>query len=204
MHVQSFERYNLRAQPEKQWCALHTRYQHENLVDNLLRMKGFDTFYPTSSRMHIWKDRKKRMSEPLFPGYLFVADVGVRRLDVVSTPGVCTIVLIAGVPAVIPNDEIEAIRQAVSSPYPLEPHMYLKEGDCVRVTDGPLSGVKGTLVRKGNSARLVLAIQMLGRAAAVEIDSACLKSLEPASAGQEQRMDASPARFASSDPRQTT
>jgi transcription antitermination factor NusG len=154
--------------------------------------------------MHIWKDRKKRMSEALFPGYLFVADVGVRRLDIVSTPGVCTIVLIAGMPAVIPNEEIEAIRQAVSSPYPLEPHVYLQEGDRVRVTDGPLFGVKGILVRKGNSARLVLTIQMLGRAAAVEIDSACVKCLEPVSRVQEWRMEASPARFPSNDPLQTT
>jgi transcription antitermination factor NusG len=53
----------------------------------------------------------------------------------------------------------------------------LKEGDFVRMAHGPLRGVKGILVRKGNSARLVLAVQMLGRAAAVEIDSAFVEPL---------------------------
>ena len=166
-----------RVEVEKQWCALHTRHQHENLVDSVLRMKGFDTFYPTSNRIHVWKDRKKRISEALFPGYLFVSDIGAHRLEVVSTPGVCSIVSIAGVPAKIPNDEIESIRRAVSSPYPVEPHAYLKEGDFVRVAHGPLKGVKGILVRKGNSTRLVFAVQMLGRAAAVEIDSAFVEPL---------------------------
>jgi len=181
-----------RVEVEKQWCALHTRHQHESLVDGVLRMKGFDTFYPTSNRIHVWKDRKKRISEALFPGYLFVSDIGAHRLEVVSTPGVCSIVSIAGVPATIPNDEIESIRRAVSSPYPVEPHAYLKEGDCVRVAHGPLSGIKGILVRKGNSARLVLAVQMLGRAAAVEIDSAFV---EPLSCVQGKSPDAPPARF---------
>ena len=181
-----------RVEVEKQWCALHTRHQHENLVAGVLSMKGFDTFYPTSNRIHSWKDRKKRISEALFPGYLFVSDIGAHRLEVVSTPGVCSIVSIAGVPATIPNDEIESIRRAVSSPYPVEPHAYLKEGDCVRVAYGPLSGVTGILVRKGNSARLVLAVQMLGRAAAVEIDSALV---EPLSRVHGKSVDVSPTRF---------
>ena len=192
MPTENIGTHRFRVEVEKQWCALHTRHQHENLVDSLLRMKGFDTFYPTSNRIHVWKDRKKRISEALFPGYLFVSDIGARRLEVVSTPGVCSIVSIAGVPAPIPNNEIESIRRAVSSPYPVEPHAYLKEGDCVRVAHGPLSGVQGILVRKGNSARLVLAVQMLGRAAAVEIDSALV---EPLSCVHEKSPDVSPARF---------
>ena len=57
---------------------------------------------------------------------------------------------------------------------------------------GPLSGVKGILVRKGNSARLVLAVQMLGRAAAVEIDSAFV---EPVSRVHGKSADVSPTRF---------
>jgi len=204
MHVRSLESYHAPAQREKQWCALHTRYQHENLVNGLLRMKGFDTFYPTCSRIHAWKDRKKRVSEALFPGYLFVANIGAHRLEVVSTPGVCAIVSIAGTPATIPNDEIEAIRQALLSPYPVEPHLYVNEGDGVRIVQGPLSGVQGILVRKANSARLVLAIQMLGRAAAVEIDSACVDSLEPVPPAPERRMEGPPARFASSGVHQST
>lgn len=203
MHTQSFETSHVPAQLEKEWCALHTRYQHENLVDDLLRRKGFDTFYPTSNRVHVWKDRKKRIAEALFPGYLFVANIGVHRLEILSTPGVCGIVSIAGTPATIPTEEIEAIRQAISSPYPVEPYAYLKEGDCVRVAQGPLCGVKGILVRKGNSARLVLAIQMLGRAAAVDIDCACVESVEPVSPAQRvPAVEGPAARFATNSARQ--
>ena len=156
------------------WCAVHTRHQHEQQVNGSLTSKGFQTFFPTFLNMHEWKDRNKRIREALFPGYLFVADVGEQRLQVVSTPGVCAIVSIAGIPATIPNDEIQAIRRAVESPYNVAPHAYLKQGDRVHVKHGPLAGMKGILVREGSATRLVLLVEMLGIAAAVEIDRNCV------------------------------
>src|SRR6516162_8816159 len=67
MQTENIGTHHRQVEAEKEWCALHTRHQHESLVDGLLRMKGFDTFYPTSNRIHVWKDRKKRISEALFP-----------------------------------------------------------------------------------------------------------------------------------------
>jgi transcription antitermination factor NusG len=158
-----------------QWGALHTRYQHERKVEAILNAKGFETLLPSYHTLRQWKDRKRTISEPLFPGYLFIAGVNDRRLEVMSTPGVCAIVCVAGRPATIPADEIEAIRKCVSDPGKVEPHPYLKGGDSVRVQSGPLSGVEGILVRKKDSCRLVVSVEILGRAAAVEIDAACVR-----------------------------
>ena len=156
------------------WNALHTRYQHERQVETMLSAKGFETFLPTYDSFHKWKDRTKKISEALFPGYLFIADVTERRLQVMTTPGVCAIVSVGGAPATIPEHEIEAIRKCVSDAGKVEPHPYLQSGDVIRVQSGPLSGVEGVLVRKKDSCRLVVSVQILGRAAAVEIDAACV------------------------------
>lgn len=164
--------------PCKFWCAVHTRYQHETSVESLLTLKGFETFLPMYIQMHAWKDRKKQISRPLFPGYVFVADIDEGRLHVVSTPGVCAVVSVAGVPAKIASEEIESIRRAVSNPYAVEPHHYLREGDHVRVVRGPLEGVEGILLRKKSSVRLIVSLELLGRAAAVEIDDSCVEHLE--------------------------
>jgi len=158
-----------------QWSALHTRYQHESKVEALLTAKGFETFLPTYESIRQWKDRKKRISEALFPGYLFIADVSRRRLQVMTTPGVCAIVCVAGTPATIPGHEIEAIRRCVSDPVKVAPHPYLRGGDLVEVQSGPLAGVAGILVRMKDSCRLVVSVEILGRAAAVEIDASCVK-----------------------------
>jgi transcription antitermination factor NusG len=156
------------------WNALHTRYQHELQVQAMLSAKGFQTFLPTYDSFHKWRDRTKRISEALFPGYLFIADVTERRLQVMTTPGVCAIVSVGGTPATIPEHEIEAIRKCVSDAGKVEPHPYLQGGDVVQVQSGPLCGVEGVLVRKRDSCRLVVSVEILGRAAAVEIDAACV------------------------------
>jgi transcription antitermination factor NusG len=158
-----------------QWSALHTHYQYERKVEALLSAKGFETFLPTYESIRRWKDRTKRISEALFPGYLFVANVSERRLQVMTTPGVCAIVCVAGTPATIPGHEIEAIRRCGSDPAKVAPHPYLREGDSVQVQSGPLAGVAGILVRTKDSFRLVVSVEILGRAAAVEIDASCVR-----------------------------
>lgn len=158
------------------WWAVHTRHQHESSVRELLSMKGFDTFLPTYKQLRRWKDRKKEITAPLFPGYIFVANAGDERLRIVTTPGVCSIVSIGGTPSVIPSYEIESVRRAIAGPSPIEPHIYLREGDRVRITSGPLAGLEGILVRTKTTCRLVICVEMLGRAAAVEIDG---NSVEP-------------------------
>jgi transcription antitermination factor NusG len=161
---------------EGQWYAVHTRYQHEQQVHQQLERKGIPTFYPTSTKVQNWSDRKKKISQALFPGYLFVADISERRTQVVETPGVCAIVSVCGRPAPIPQSEMEAIRRAIASPYTIEAHAYLNNGDQVRVVDGPLSGVTGILVRNEKSARLVLSVELLGRSVAVELDAQYVES----------------------------
>jgi transcription antitermination factor NusG len=152
------------------WYALYTRPQHEKVIANLLVNKGFEVFLPLYTAGHQWKDRTKLLSLPLFPCYVFLRDSLQRRLDVLKTPGVHQIIGSCGRPAAIPAAEIDAIRLAVSTSLKLEPHPLLQTGDLVRVKTGPLSGIEGILIRKKNGFRLVLSVEMLGKAVAVEVD----------------------------------
>jgi transcription antitermination factor NusG len=158
------------------WCALHTRHQHEKTVTELLSIKGFEILHPTYSVVRKWKDRKKQISLPLFPGYVFLNQGRERRAEILSTPGVCAILGCAGEVAIIPNDEIEAIRRAAESGVRMEPHPYLNVGDAVRVTTGPLAGTRGFLLRKKQGCRLVISIEMLGRSASVEVAESGIES----------------------------
>jgi transcription antitermination factor NusG len=153
------------------WYAIYTRHQHEKTVARILTSKGFETLLPLYSAVHRWKDRTKLLSLPLFPCYVFLKGGSERRLDIMTTPGINALVSTAGQPAAIPNVEIEAIRRAIESGAPVEPHPLLKCGEWVRVKCGPLEGIQGILVRKKNLYRLVLSVEMLGKAACVEIDA---------------------------------
>ncbi|MFZ0738894.1 MAG: UpxY family transcription antiterminator [Candidatus Acidiferrales bacterium] len=153
------------------WYAVYTRHQHEKTVARILTIKGFDTLLPLYQVPRRWQDRVKLLSLPLFPCYVFIKGGLERRLDIMTTPGIHALVTSAGQPAAIPPIEMEAIRRTVESGARVEPHPFLKSGEWVRVKYGPLAGVQGLLVRKKNLYRLVLSVEMLGKAVAVEVDA---------------------------------
>lgn len=164
------------------WHALYTRHQHEKVVAEHLAGKGAETFLPLQTAVHAWKDRRKTLSLPLFPCYVFVKSGIDNWVRVVSTPGVHHMVMFGEQPAIIPESEIAAIRLVIENGLPIEPFPYLKVGDWVRVKAGSLEGLEGILVRKKNIFRLVLSIDMLGKSAAVEIDGALVEPVSsPAS-----------------------
>jgi transcription antitermination factor NusG len=163
-----------------QWFAVYTRHQHERKVAGLLAEQDFETFYPTYNELHRWKDRKKEITLPLFPGYVFFRSPLERHAHVLFTPGVHFIVSTGRSPAAIPNDEIIGLRIASDERLPLEPFPFLNKGDRVRVMRGPLEGVEGLLARKKDALRLVLSVEILGRSAGVEIDARDVKPCDQA------------------------
>ncbi|MGB6160008.1 MAG: UpxY family transcription antiterminator [Acidobacteriaceae bacterium] len=151
------------------WWAVYTRHQHEKTVAEVLSTKGFEVFLPLHDSMRRWKDRQKVLSLPLFPCYVFVRGKLSRRLQVVTTPGIHMILSRGEQIAVVPEEELLAIRRAVNGNYRVEPHPFLKVGERVRVTRGSLEGVEGILIRKKNLFRLVLSVDMLAQSVGVEV-----------------------------------
>jgi transcription antitermination factor NusG len=169
--MEKFEQLGRSLASGPEWYALYTRHQHEKVVASILTNRSFEVFLPLYSAVHSWKDRKKQVSMPLFPCYVFVRGGLERKLDIVTTPGVHAFVTFAGHPAVIPPEQIDAVRRATENSLRIEPHPFLKTGDHVRVKVGPLEGVEGILVRKKNIYRLVISVELLGSSAAVEVDA---------------------------------
>jgi transcription antitermination factor NusG len=186
-----------KGQPDQGWHALYTRHHHEKSVARTLAAKGFAVFLPLYAAPRKWKDRTKIITLPLFSCYVFIQD-GVRRyLDIVTTPGVHWLVCSAGTPAIISPREIASIRRAVERCVKIEPHPFIRRGDRVRVKAGPLEGVEGILVRKTDFSRLVLTVDLLGQAAAVEVDVSMVERVPsphkirwPASCGERRQDDA--------------
>ena len=61
----------LRAEPMPPWFAIRTHARAEKVVRDYLQRKDLDVFLPTVTRWSRWKDRKKAIEWPLFPGYCF-------------------------------------------------------------------------------------------------------------------------------------
>ncbi len=160
------------------WWAVYTRHQHEKAVAQVLSTKGFEVFLPLYDSVRRWKDRSKVLSLPVFPCYVFLRGGLSRRLQVVTTPGIHTILYHGEQVALIPSHEMDAIRTAANGQPGIEPHPFLKCGERVRVTRGSLQGITGILVRKKSLYRLVLSVEMLSQSVAMEIDVADVEPIK--------------------------
>jgi transcription antitermination factor NusG len=126
-------------------------------------------FLPVYKSVRRWKDRRKQLELPLFPGYVFVRIALRDRLQVLQLPGVVHLVSFSGKPAVLADSEIESLR-GLTQHAGIEPHPYLKVGKRVRVHSGPMAGVEGILVRRKERFRVVLSIHLIQRSVSVEVD----------------------------------
>ena len=168
---------------ESCWNVVCTRSNYEHKVAQDFALKDIVHFLPGTLATRQWKDRKKRIFEPLFPGYLFTrfrADHG-DRLEILKTPGVVRILSLGASPQPVPDGEIESIRRLLASGATYASHPFLKEGSWVRVRRGALAGVEGTLLRHRNSVRLIISVDVLSRSVATELDAS---DVEPARKAQ--------------------
>lgn len=158
------------------WYAVRTRSRHEKVVRDQLAAKSLEPFLPLWTRWSRWKDRRKQIATPLFPGYCFARFQLAEKLLVLKTPGVVGIVGVNGIIEPVSPEEIEAVRTLVNGPLRYDPCPFLEEGMEVEVVRGPLMGVRGRLLRKDRGARLVIAVTLIRQAASVEIDASDVAS----------------------------
>jgi transcription antitermination factor NusG len=155
-----------------QWYAIRTRSRHERVVERQLQGQEIEVFYPVTSQMHRWSDRRKLVESPLFPGYVFVhiAPSPEERVRVLRAHGVVEIVGYQGQSISIPSEQIDAVRALVDGNISFNNHAFLKVGQRVRVRGGSLDGVEGILVAQNGSRNLVISVEPIQRSLSIRIE----------------------------------
>jgi len=159
------------------WYAVYTCPRHEKSVALQMERQQVPCFLPLYKSVRRWKDRQKQLELPLFPGYVFVQMALKDRLQVLQTSGVVQLVSVNGKPAILPDSEIDDLRNGLTANVSTQFHPYLSVGRRVRVHSGPLAGLEGILVRRKDKFRLVLSIHLIKRSVALEVSET---DVEPA------------------------
>jgi transcription antitermination factor NusG len=162
---------------EPQWYAAYTSANHEKRVAEQLGVREVEHFLPTYSSVRRWKDRRVTLQLPLFPGYVFVRMALRNRLQVLQVPGLARLVGFGSTPAPLPQRDIDVLRAGLTTGVRAEPHPHLNVGRRVRVKEGPLAGLEGILLRWKANWRVVLSIDLIQRAVAVDVDASALEVL---------------------------
>ena len=119
---------------------------------------------------------RSKLNFPLFPGYVFVNIPRSERVRVLDVPGVLSFVGPKSEPAQLSDFEIETLRSGLHL-QKFEPYRGLAIGRKVRINQGALQGLEGTLVRNAKSLRVVLTVDLIQQSVAVELDADAVELL---------------------------
>jgi transcription antitermination factor NusG len=157
---------------EPRWYAIQTRCRFEKKVATQLQNKGIETFLPLVKEVHRWSDRRQVIELPLFPGYGFVrASLSPYcQLRIVQTAGVYGFIAMNGLPAPIPDRQIEDVQRLLSHEISCKAYPFLRAGQRVRIRGGCFDGLEGILVSENEDHSLVISIEAIQRSLAIRIE----------------------------------
>ena len=152
------------------WYAVRVKSHREKTVAASLDNRGYECFLPVYRVRRRWSDRVMDVELPLFEGYVFCRLDPRARLPVLTIPGVVLFVGFGHLPARLDDAEIANLQTIASACRPAAPWPFLRNGQRVRIEQGPLNDLEGLLIEVKNRFRLVVSVTLLQRSVAVEVD----------------------------------
>ncbi len=165
------------------WYVIHTYSGYENKVKLALEEKArqlgvdekiTDVLIPSESVVELVKGERRTSNRKFFPGYVLVQmELDDETWHVVkSTPKVTGFIGSRTEPAVIPDEDVEQIKQQMEEGKEKpKPKYSFEKGDSVRVVDGPFINFNGTVEEvKPEKGKLRVLVSIFGRPTPVELD----------------------------------
>ena len=167
----------------KQWYIIHTYSGFEQKVKEGLRQRtealGMqdaigDILIPTEEVVEMRDGKKVVSSKKFFPGYILVnMEMSEHACHVVkNTPKVTGFVGSGASPTPLSQEEVDRIiNQVVVSQEKPKPKFVFKEGEHVRIIDGPFSNFTGSVEDvNADKNTLKVMVTIFGRSTPVELD----------------------------------
>lgn len=156
----------------KEWFAIYVKSRYEKKVSKALDEIGVESFLPIVTRIKQWSDRKKKVDEPLFRSYVFVHITKEDYYNVLHCDGVVKFITFEGKAAIIPDNQILAIKDYISDSDSNDMEMEydeFKEGQLVRIKSGHLKGLTGRFIEIRGRHRLIVNIEVVGKSIPINV-----------------------------------
>jgi len=160
----------------ERWRVLHVKSRQEKVLSAALDGMGIDHYLPIVRRVRYHGRQKARVSEPLFPGYLFLWGTLDDAYRADRTRRVVALIEVRDQERL--ERELGSVHDALARAADLEPHPALEKGVRVAVRSGPLKGIEGVVESRMRTDRRVLQVGLLGSAVSLEIERSLLTVLD--------------------------
>jgi transcription antitermination factor NusG len=154
------------------WYTAYTFPNLEMKVYGELLKQNVEAYLPVQKVVRQWSDRKKKLTVPLFPSYIFINTDQKRRYELLDIKGILRFVSFGGKPAIISNDDIVSIQRLENEDFEIEPN--LVEGDNVIIRHGPFTGLKGKLFNKKGKQRFGVRLNTINQSLSIDISASCV------------------------------
>lgn len=161
----------------RKWRVFYTQSRAEKKCEERLIDRRIEVFLPKYETIRQWKDRKKKVIEPLFRNYVFAHVEEQERLRVLQTPGIVRCVSFGGTLAEVDSEEIEQLKIAQQDPKRLGLVDFQLPGIGERVTieQGPLQGLSGEVLDHGGQLYVIVRVNAIRQAVRVHVPAAWVR-----------------------------
>jgi transcriptional antiterminator RfaH len=165
---------------ERKWYVIRTRPRYEKKVFEQISSKGIEAFLPLIVTIRKWSDRKKKISIPMFPGYIFVFTDEEERIKAIQeTVGAIKYVFYRGEPAVVSEKEIDSIKLSLNSSDRVKiENTIVSKGDSVKITGGTFTGLEGIVTELRGKFKITVNIIELSMSLSIVLHPDEVKLLE--------------------------
>ena len=137
---------------KSKWHVLYTKPRHEIKALERLVQNGFEVYCPMQTTLKQWSDRKKKVSEPLLPSYIFIKTTEKKRAIPLTDPSVLNYIFWLGKPAIVRESEIDTLKGIISKDKVQEFEVRkLKVGDEIDIIKGQIREKKATINHISNN-----------------------------------------------------
>jgi transcription antitermination factor NusG len=150
------------------WQVVYVRPRTEKKTADACRKNGLPFYLPVRTKTKIFQRRKVTTTLPLFPGYVFVALDAPGKLALQKTNHVLRFLEPARPYRLL--RQLVQVRRALRADPALATVKPLVAGRRVRIESGPFQGLEGVVARLHSTMRVVLSVDLIGQAIAVQAD----------------------------------
>jgi transcriptional antiterminator RfaH len=161
--------------PPGEWFVARTRPRQEKALARVLRKSGIGNYLPCLPRRNRIRGRIVVARIPIFAGYVFVNGGPEAKSRTAATGRVVELLPVADAAGL--QSDLRRVHCLTGSGLPLAAVEDVFIGTPVRIHSGPMTGLTGRVVRSQGRCRLIVAVEMLGRGVAVEVEAATLTRL---------------------------
>jgi transcription antitermination factor NusG len=151
------------------WWVLHTKPRCEKSLARELSRLQIAHFLPTYMTRKRQNGRMQTSYLPLFTGYLFLKATSESRQKAFETNYVANSILVHDQARL--QLDLERVHRLMTSDVPLGPEAKLIPGTPVSIIHGPLAGLVGKIIQRGNKLNFFIEVEMLKQGVSVEIES---------------------------------